>query len=94
MLDKAGIPHICWGSGSHKNCGVVLDLFEESRTRRKLESLTKIMEFHDVQKVGLFKGILEQKGIPCILQGYYHRSLLYLLRSLYRDFCSCTSRQE
>ena len=26
---------------------------------------------------GLVKSLLEQKGLPCYLRGYYHRALLY-----------------
>ncbi len=54
-----------------------LDLIEESRMRRKQSNFTKTAEFHEGCKAGLFRGILEQKGIPCVLQGYYYRSLFY-----------------
>lgn len=77
MLIRLGFPIFIGGVGLITTVAVVLDLFEESRVRRKSGSLTKIMEFHEVQKAGLLKGILERRGIPCLLQGYYHRSLLY-----------------
>ncbi|MFA6055017.1 MAG: hypothetical protein WC769_06560 [Thermodesulfovibrionales bacterium] len=77
ILIRLGFPIFVGGVGLITTVAIVLDLSEESRVRRKSKSLTKIMEFHEVQKAGLFKGILEQKGIPCFLQGYYHRSLLY-----------------
>lgn len=77
VLTGLGFPIFVGGVGLITTVAVVLDLYEESRVRRKSAGLTKIMEFHEVQKAGLFKGILEQRGIPCLLQGYYHRSLLY-----------------
>lgn len=77
ILIRLGFPIFVGGMGLITTVAVVLDLFEESRIRRTSGSLTKIAEFHEVQKAGLFRGILEQRGIPCLLQGYYHRSLLY-----------------
>ena len=56
---------------------ILLDLFAEFSLRKKAGQLIKVGEFQDIQKAGLLKAILEQKGIPCLLQGYYHRSLLY-----------------
>jgi hypothetical protein len=74
---RLGFPLYIWGAGLILAVAIVLDLFEEFRLRRKSHGLTKIMEFHDVQKAELFRGILERRGICCLLQGYYHRSLLY-----------------
>jgi hypothetical protein len=56
---------------------ILLDLTEELRLRRKANSLIKIAELHDVPMAGLVKSLLEQKGLPCYLRGYYHRALLY-----------------
>jgi preprotein translocase subunit SecY len=56
---------------------ILLDLMEEARLRRKNSCLIKIAELHDVPMAGLTKSLLEGKGIPCHLRGYYHRALLY-----------------
>jgi preprotein translocase subunit SecY len=55
---------------------VGLDLIQEIRARRS-GSLLKIAEIHDLPKAGVIKSLLEQQGIQCHLQGYYHRALLY-----------------
>ncbi len=55
---------------------VLLDLIQEIRLRRG-SHLAKIAELHDVPMAGLLKNLLEQKGLPCYLKGYYHRALLY-----------------
>ena len=77
ILTKLGFPIFIGGVFFIETVTIVLDLIEESRTRRKAGSLTKVAEFHEVYKAGLFRGVLEQRGIPCVLQGYYYRSLLY-----------------
>jgi len=41
-------------------------------------NLVKIAKLHDVPQAGLIKNVLEQNDIFCHVQGYYHRSLLYL----------------
>jgi len=56
---------------------ILLDLIEEMRIRRKGNNLVKVAELHDVPMAGLVKSLLEQKGLPCHLRGYYHRALLY-----------------
>lgn len=56
---------------------ILLDLLEEIRARMKGSQLVKVAELHDVPMAGLVKSILEQKGLPCHLRGYYHRALLY-----------------
>jgi preprotein translocase subunit SecY len=56
---------------------ILLDLTEEIRTRSKETNLIKVAELHDVPMAGLVKSLLEQKGLPCYLRGYYHRALLY-----------------
>jgi len=56
---------------------ILLDLMEEIRIRRKRNNLVKVAELHDVPMAGLLKSLLEQKGFPCYLRGYYHRALLY-----------------
>ncbi len=50
---------------------------EEVRLRGQGGNLAKIAELHDVPMAGLVKSLLEQKGLPCYLRGYYHRALLY-----------------
>jgi hypothetical protein len=56
---------------------IFLDLMEEVRLRQKGDRFTKVAELHDVPMAGLLKSLLEQKGLPCYLRGYYHRALLY-----------------
>ena len=56
---------------------ILLDLMEEMRIRRKENHLVKVAELHDIPMAGLVKSLLEQKGFPCYLRGYYHRALLY-----------------
>jgi preprotein translocase subunit SecY len=56
---------------------IFLDIQEEVRLRRRGSSLVTIAELHDVPIAGLVRSLLEQKGIPCHLRGYYHRALLY-----------------
>ena len=56
---------------------ILLDLMEEMRTKKKQTNLVKVAELHDVPMAGLVKSLLEQKGLPCYLRGYYHRALLY-----------------
>ncbi|MFX0198570.1 MAG: hypothetical protein ACFFCW_20815 [Candidatus Hodarchaeota archaeon] len=56
---------------------IVLDVCREFNFRRDYEALCKVAEFHDLPKATLVKSVLVQKGIPCLLKGYYHRGLLY-----------------
>ena len=56
---------------------ILLDLKGDVRLRRKGNNLVKVAELHDVPMAGLVKSLLEQKGLPCYLRGYYHRALLY-----------------
>ncbi len=56
---------------------ILLDLIEEMRIRRKENQLVKVAELHDVPMAGFVKSLLEEKGLPCYLRGYYHRALLY-----------------
>ena len=65
------------GTGLIIAVAIILDLMEEVRLRKKGVNLVKISELHDVPMAGLLKSLLEQKGLPCFLRGYYHRALLY-----------------
>jgi preprotein translocase subunit SecY len=56
---------------------VLLDLMGEVPFRKRSDRLVKIAELHDVPIAGLVKSLLDRKGIPCFLRGYYHRALLY-----------------
>jgi preprotein translocase subunit SecY len=56
---------------------ILLDLIGDVRLRREGNNLVKVAELHDVPMAGLVKSLLEQKGLPCYLRGYYHRALLY-----------------
>ena len=56
---------------------VVLDLIEEGKMILNNADFVKVAEFQDPIKAKLLKGILENKGIDCYLNAYYHRALLY-----------------
>jgi preprotein translocase subunit SecY len=71
------LPFILWGTVLITAVAILLDVIEEVRIRRKGNLLIKVAELHDVPMVGLVKSLLEQKGLPCYLRGYYHRALLY-----------------
>jgi preprotein translocase subunit SecY len=56
---------------------IILDLRQEILARMKSTVMVKVSEMHDVDMAGLARSVLENKGIPCALRGYYHRALLY-----------------
>jgi len=57
---------------------ITLDLSGEVLFRWRSDSLVRIAEFHEPWKAGLLRSLLEKEKVPCIVRGYYHRSLLYL----------------
>jgi preprotein translocase subunit SecY len=57
---------------------ITLDLTGELLFRWRSDSLVRIAEFHEPWKAGLLRSLLEKEKVPCIVRGYYHRSLLYL----------------
>jgi preprotein translocase subunit SecY len=57
---------------------ITLDLTGELLFRWRTDSLVRIAEFHEPWKAGLLRSLLEKEKVPCIVRGYYHRSLLYL----------------
>lgn len=57
---------------------IALDLTGELLFRWRSDSLVRIAEFHEPWKAGLLRSLLEKEKVPCIVRGYYHRSLLYL----------------
>jgi hypothetical protein len=57
---------------------ITLDLTGELLFRWRSDSLVRIAEFHEPWKVGLLRSVLEKEKVPCMVRGYYHRSLLYL----------------
>jgi hypothetical protein len=46
--------------------------------RAAATSFFRRAEFHEPWKAGLLRSLLEKENVPCIVRGYYHRSLLYL----------------
>jgi len=56
---------------------ILMDVTKEMRLRREGNHFGKVAELHDVPMAGFLKSLLEQKGVPCSLRGYYHRALLY-----------------
>ena len=57
---------------------ITLDLSGELLFRWRSDNLVRIAEFHEPWKAGLLRSLLEKEKVPCIVRGYYHRSLLYL----------------
>ncbi len=57
---------------------ITLDLTGELLFRWRSDNLVRIAEFHEPWKAGLLRSLLEKEKVPCIVRGYYHRSLLYL----------------
>jgi preprotein translocase subunit SecY len=57
---------------------ITFDLVAELLFRWRSESLVRIAEFHEPWKAGLLRSLLEKENVPCIVRGYYHRSLLYI----------------
>ncbi len=57
---------------------IALDLTGELLFRWRSDSLVRIAEFHEPWKAGLLRSLLEKENVPCMVRGYYHRSLLYL----------------
>ena len=57
---------------------IALDLTGELLFRWRSDSLVRIADFHEPWKAGLLLSLLEKEKVPCIVRGYYHRSLLYL----------------
>lgn len=54
-----------------------MDIVGEVLFRWRRGRLVQVAEFHEPWKAGLLQNLLQGKKIPCQLQGYYHRSLLY-----------------
>ena len=54
-----------------------LDIINEVKTRKKYGCFVKIDEIQKPYEAKFIKNLLEQKGIPCFLEGYYHRSIYY-----------------
>lgn len=57
---------------------ITLDLSGELLFRWRSDKLVRIAEFHEPWKAGLLRSLLEKENVPCMVRGYYHRSLLYL----------------
>ena len=56
---------------------ISLDIINDVRARKKYGYFAKIDEFQKPYEAKFIKNLLEQNSIPCFLEGYYHRSLLY-----------------
>ncbi len=57
---------------------ITLDLTGELLFRWRSNGLVRVAEFHEPWKAGLLRSLLEKENVPCVIRGYYHRSLLYL----------------
>ena len=56
---------------------ISLDIFDEVKARKKYGYFIKMSEFQKPYEAKFMKNVLKQNGIPCFLEGYYHRSILY-----------------
>ena len=56
---------------------IILDIINDIKARRQHGYFVKIDEIQKPYEAGFLKNLLEQNGIPCFLEGYYHRSLYY-----------------
>lgn len=58
---------------------IMLDILDRINLSRRSTAgrFVKISEIHDVYDAAMIKNHIESEGIPCHLQGYYHRCLLY-----------------
>jgi preprotein translocase subunit SecY len=56
---------------------IFLDIINDVQARKKYGYFVRIDEFQKPYEAKFIKNLLEQKGIPCFLEGYYHRSLYY-----------------
>jgi preprotein translocase subunit SecY len=56
---------------------ISLDIINDVKARNKYGYFVKIDEFQKPYEAKFIKNILDMNNIPCFLEGYYHRSLLY-----------------
>ena len=56
---------------------IALDVLGELVIRWHSSGMVKVAEFQEPYKAGFLKNILQKHDVPCHLQGYYHRALLY-----------------
>ena len=56
-----------------------LDILDRYNVQRQTPSgqLIKIAELHDIYDSSMIKRHLKSEGVPCHLQGFYHRHLYY-----------------
>jgi preprotein translocase subunit SecY len=80
FTEVLNIPFNYGGKGFILLVVIAIDLIMEIKGYLlfKQGNLVKIAKLHDVPQAGLIKNVLEQNDIFCHVQGYYHRSLLYL----------------
>jgi preprotein translocase subunit SecY len=56
---------------------ISLDIINDVEARKKYGYFVKIHEIQKPYEAKFLKNLLDQNGIPCFLEGYYHRSLYY-----------------
>jgi preprotein translocase subunit SecY len=71
------LPFLLGGTVLITAVAIILDLIEEVHMRGQGGNFVRVAELHDVPMAGFVKNLLEEKGLPCYLRGYYHRALLY-----------------
>jgi preprotein translocase subunit SecY len=72
---------------------ISLDIFEEVKARKRYGYFVKIGKFQKPYEAKFVKNLLEQSAIPCFLEGYYHRSILYFFGP-YVEISLCVQRDR
>ena len=72
---------------------ISLDIFEEVKARKEYGYFVKIGEFQKPYEAKFIKNMLEQNNIPCFLEGYYHRGILYFFGP-YIEISLCVQREK
>lgn len=56
---------------------ISLDIIDEVKARKEYGYFVKIGEFQKPYEAKFVKNLLKEDDIPCFLEGYFHRSILY-----------------
>ena len=63
---------------------VGLDLVDEWRFRQRHAGAERLIELDNVQLAIHVRGVLQERGIACLVQAYHARSLFFFFRPLYK----------
>jgi hypothetical protein len=72
---------------------ISLDIIDEVKARKEYGYFVKIGEFQKPYEARFVKNLLEEDDIPCFLEGYYHRSILYFFGP-YVGISLCVQREK